>query len=70
MKAAGVVLIVFTAANALVSTTQCPRAPEPGDPLRDCRPRSWLGSSRAGRVFGRISRTGPGSAALQCGCLW
>jgi CxxC motif-containing protein (DUF1111 family) len=34
MRAAGVILIAFSAANAVVATTSCPPAPRPGDPLR------------------------------------
>jgi CxxC motif-containing protein (DUF1111 family) len=64
MKAAGVVLIVFTAANALVSTTQCPRAPEPGDPLRGLSPEELARFEQGREVFGRTFKDGTGLGPL------
>jgi CxxC motif-containing protein (DUF1111 family) len=53
MKAAGMVLIVLSAANAVVGTSECARGPQPGDPLRGLSPEELTRFEQGREVFER-----------------
>jgi hypothetical protein len=53
MKAAGIMLVVLTAVNAVVGTTSCPRTPQIGDPLRGLSPEELARFAEGRDVFER-----------------